>query len=116
MLTVAAVLFALAALGGLAMAYMHFAQDRNPRGGLAVLHGILAATALIILIWAAVTQGATGYVGWALALFVLAALGGFVLVSFHLRDRRLPSPVVVIHALVGVAAFLLLLAGILSPG
>lgn len=116
MLTVAAVLFALAAVGGLTMAYMHFKQDRNPPGGLAALHGVLAATALVILIWAVVQSGASTAVGWALGLFVVAALGGFFLVSFHVRNKRLPSPVVVIHALVAVVAFLLLLAGIFAAG
>lgn len=112
MLIVAAVLFALAAVGGLAMAFIHFKQDRNPPGALAAVHGVAAATALVILLWAVVQTGAGGAVAWALGLFVAAALGGFFLVSFHVRKQRLPSPVVVIHALVAVAAFLLLLGGI----
>jgi len=114
MLNVAALLFAIAAVGGLAMAYIHFKQDRNPPGAIAALHGILAATALLILIWAVVQSGATTSIAWALGLFVVAALGGFFLFSYHLRGQRLPSPVVVIHALVAVAAFLLLLAGIMA--
>ena len=112
MLIVAAVLFALAALGGLTMAYIHFKQDRNPPGALAALHGVAAATALVILLWAVVQSGAATSVAWAAGLFVVAALGGFFLVSYHVRNRRLPSPVVVIHALVAVAAFLLLLGGL----
>jgi len=112
MLIVAAVLFALAAVGGLAMAFIHFKRDRNPPGALAAVHGVAAATALVILLWAVVQTGAGGAVAWALGLFVAAALGGFFLVSFHVRKQRLPSPVVVIHALVAVAAFLLLLGGI----
>ena len=114
MLITAAVLFAIAALGGLVMFYIHFKKDRNPPGALAALHGILAATALGILLWAVVTSGLGGLVAWALGLFVAAALGGFFLVSYHLTKRRLPSPVVVIHALVAVVAFLLLVAGIMS--
>ena len=97
------------------MAFIHFKQDRNPPGALAAVHGVAAAAALVILLWAVVQTGAGGAggaVAWALGLFVAAALGGFFLVSFHVRKRRLPSPVVVIHALVAVAAFLLLLGGI----
>lgn len=112
MLTLAAVLFAVAALGGLTMAYMHFKQDRNPPTALAVVHGLLAATALLIVIWAVLQMGATTAIAWALGLFVAAALGGFFLFSFHLRQKRLPSPVVVIHALVAIVAFVLLLVGI----
>ena len=112
MLITAAVLFAIAALGGLAMAYIHFKKDRNPPGALAALHGVVAATALVILLWAVVQTGSGGPVAWALGLFVVAALGGFFLVSYHVRKQRLPSPAVVIHAVVAVAAFVLLLAGI----
>ena len=112
MLVIATVLFAIAAVGGLVMAYIHFKQGRNPPVAIAALHGILAATALLVLLWAVLQSGATSLVAWATGLFVVAALGGFFLVSYHLRGQRLPSPVVVIHALVAVAAFLLLLAGI----
>jgi len=112
MLTVAAVLFAVAALGGLAMAFIHFTKDRNPPGALAAVHGIVAATALLILLWAVVQASVSAPIAWALGLFVVAALGGFFLVSYHIRKQRLPSPVVVIHALVAVVAFILLLVGI----
>lgn len=114
MFSVAAILFAIAAVGGLVMAYVHFKRDRNPPGALAALHGVLAATALLILIWGVVQLGAGTALAWALGLFVVAALGGFFLVSFHLRQKRLPSPVVVIHALVAVIAFVLLLGGIFA--
>ena len=112
MLIVSAVLFAIAALGGLAMAYIYFRKDRNPPGALAALHGILAATALVILLWVVVRAGSGGLVAWALGLFVLAALGGFFVFSYHIRGRRLPAPGVVVHAVVAVTAFVLLLAGI----
>jgi len=114
MFSIAAVLFAVAAVGGLVMAYMHFMQDRNPPGVLAALHGILAASALLVLIWGVIQVGAGTVLAWALGLFVVAALGGFFLVSFHLRKKRLPSAVVVIHALVAVVAFGLLLFAILA--
>jgi hypothetical protein len=112
MFSVAAVLFAIAAVGGLAMAYMHFKQNRNPPGGLAALHGVLAASGLVVLIWGAIEFGVGGYVAWALGLFVVAALGGFFLLSVYLRGKRFPSAAVVVHGLVAVVAFLLLLAGI----
>ena len=112
MLIASAVLFALAAIGGLAMAYIRIRTNSNPPGALAALHGIAAATALVILLWA-VVQSSVGTVGaWALGLFVAAALGGFYLVSFHVRKQRLPVPVVVVHGLVAAAAFVLLLAAI----
>jgi hypothetical protein len=109
-LNIAAVLFAVAALGGIVMLYFHFGKKRNPPGMLAALHGMLAAFGLVILLVAVVSTGATGRLVWALGLFVAAALGGFYLVSYHLRRQRLPSKVVVIHALVAVVGFLTLLS------
>ena len=114
MLIIAAGLFAAAALGGLAMAYFHFRQDRNPPGWLAAVHGLGGGAALLLLMWTVAFSGRVGLVGWALALFVVTAIGGFYLVSFHLRRRRLPGPVVVAHGLMAVASLGLLLAGILA--
>lgn len=108
MLTVATILFAVAALGGLVLASLHFAGKPLPLA-LAVVHGLLAATALILFIISAATATASTLTVVSIALFVVAALGGIVLISFHLRGRRLPSTLVVIHALVAVAAFVLLL-------
>jgi len=114
MLIAAAVLFAVAALGGLTMAYIYFKKDRNPPVALAVLHGVLAATALVILMRVVLQASHGGPVAWALGLFTVAALGGFFLFSYHIRGQRLPSRVVVIHAAVAVAAFVVLLAGIVA--
>lgn len=114
MFSVAAVLFALAAVAGLTMAYIHFKRDRNPPGGLAALHGVLAASGLLLFILAVIQKGATAYLGWALGLFAVAGLGGFFLLSFDLRGKRFPSPVILVHALVAVVAFVLLLTGIFA--
>ena len=114
MLVFAATLFAVAALGGVVMAYIHFRKDRNPPGWLAVLHGLASASAVLALMWVVAFSGRVGLVGWALILFLLAALGGFFLASFHLRRRRLPGSWVVVHALVAVGAFGLLLAGMIA--
>lgn len=114
MFIAAAILFAIAAVGGVTMAWFHFSRDRNPPNALAALHGLFAAVGLLVLILAVYDAGAGTGIAWALGLFVVAALGGFFLLSFDLRGRRLPSPVLVVHALVAVVAFLLLLVGILG--
>jgi hypothetical protein len=110
--TLALVLFAVAALGGLFLAVRHFRQLPLPLP-VSLLHGALAAAGLIALIAAYLRGSSSGGVGAALALLVVAALGGFALFSFHLRGRRAPSAVVVIHALVAVSGFLTLLAFVL---
>jgi hypothetical protein len=44
-----------------------------------------------------------------IALFVIAALGGFVLLSFHLRGKPLPTGLAVVHGLVAAVALVLLI-------
>lgn len=108
MLTISAILFGITALGGVVLAF------RNERPMfLSIIHGSLAAAGLVLLI-IAVLQGATGTLPLlALALFVIAALGGFVLFAFHLRGRQLPRGLVYIHGLLAVIAEILLIMAIL---
>ena len=103
-------LFALAAVAGLTMAVMHFRKATPPKPVLAVLHGIFAASGLAVLLLAVMKAGMQGEPAIALGLLVVAALGGFALLSSHLRGRALPSGLVVGHALLAVAGFVTLLA------
>jgi len=103
-------LFAVAAVAGLTMAVMHFKKPLPPRPVLAVLHGIFAASGLVVLLLAVVKAGMQGAPAAAFGLLVVAALGGFVLLGSHLRGRALPSGLVVGHALLAVAGFVTLLA------
>ena len=117
MLNVAVILFALAAVGGLILATLHF-RGKNRPWPLAILHGLLGATALVLLIlplFMGSVQASPG-LKWAAGLFVVAALGGFVLFAHHIQNKRLPSGVVVIHALVAVTAFLTLLSAVYFRG
>lgn len=111
MLFAAVGLFAVSALGGLVLAVLHFKKKDLPLP-LALVHGLLGASGLVALLLAVMSGGAPAKAGLALTLFVVAALGGFFLFSFHLRKKRLPSPVVLIHALVAVLAFAILLAAV----
>jgi hypothetical protein len=104
----AVILFAIAALGGIALATLRL-KDRPLPMGLAVIHGFVAAAALVILIIAALGPAGSIISKVALLIFVVAALGGCYLFSFHVRGRKLPIPVVVIHGVVAVAAFATLL-------
>ena len=55
-LKTATVLLALGALGGLLMAGMRFAGRPHPPAWLAMLHGVLAAAAITLLLYAAATS------------------------------------------------------------
>jgi hypothetical protein len=112
MLITATILFAIAALGGLTMAFIHFKRNVNPPDSIVVLHGVMAAAGLIVLAIAVIRMDLSGLAAWALGIFIFAALGGFFLLGHHVRKLRLPSAVVVIHAVVAVIAFVLLLAAL----
>lgn len=113
MLTNALIAFAIAAVGGLTMAVMHFRGRPLPHPVIAAVHGLLAASGLVMLLIVVLRTGVSGGPGLALGLFLLAALGGFALLGFHLRGRRLPGGLVVGHGLLAVIAFVtLLVAGL----
>ena len=109
MIPLSLILFAVAAVAGLTMAIMHFRGVSPPRTMLAVLHGLFAASGLVVLLLALIKVGFAGKAGVALGLLVVAALGGFALVSFHAKGQRLPSAWVVGHALLAVSGVLTLL-------
>ena len=108
---VAAAVFAVAALGGVFLAVRHLRGLALP-GSVAVIHGVAAATALVLLAIAVVMNDLGGGATVALVIFVVAALGGFYLASFHLRGERHPTPIVLGHGLIAVVAFLTLLVAI----
>ena len=104
MLLYSIVLFVLAALVGIYLATRVFKGVLPPVGG-AVFHGIFAASGLLLLLYAAFFTGAPASqtVTIAAILLVVAALGGFVAASFHMRAKVPPKALAAIHALVAVA-------------
>ena len=110
-LIIAAVLFALGALGGLYLAALAF-QGKPLPALIATIHGLAGATGLVLLITGVVAGLGGGTARIALGILVLAALGGFYLVSFHIKKKQHPRAVIVIHALVAVIGFLTLLTAI----
>jgi hypothetical protein len=107
-MTIALVLFAIAAVGGIVLAMMRFQGKPYPPMGLALVHGGVAAAGLIALIAGVAQHQGAPPARTALVLFIIAALGGFGLFSHHLRKIALPVWLVVVHALVAVTAFVTL--------
>jgi len=104
------VLLALAAIAGVLMAVIRFGGKPHPPSWSAMLHGFIAAAGLTLLAYACATTTVPRLAFAALALFLLAALGGVVLnLRFHLRDVALPIWLMVMHAVVAVLGFLCLL-------
>src|SRR5438046_9791824 len=114
MLISALIVFAVGALGGLALAGMYVLQGRLAPWGLSLAHAALGAIGLLLLIYAALMTGISRAALTALVILVIAALGGFYLASIHFRGEVGPKPVVFIHAGVAVVGFLTLLGTVVG--
>lgn len=102
--------FAIAAALGLILVRKRLREEELPLFA-ALTHGIFAAAGLITLCVGWLSDSLTKSGAISLFLFIVAALGGFYLASVHFRNRKLPIPVMFIHALVAVTAFVVLAVG-----
>lgn len=109
----AAIVLALAAIGGATLAVIRVRGAPWPPLWMALGHGAFAATGVGLLAYAAATEGIPVVAKIALGVFVLAALGGGVLlVGFHLRSKPLPIPFVIGHGVIAATGFVLLLLSV----
>jgi hypothetical protein len=110
---VATVLLGAGAAGGLLMGGIRLKGAERPPSWLAMGHGVLAAAALTLLIYAALTVGIPMLAKWALVLLILAAIGGAgINLLYHSKMLPLPIPLIIGHALVAVAGFVLLVVSV----
>jgi len=108
-MNVAAIVLTLAALGGLTMLVIRLGGTPRPPTWLALGHGAIAATGVLLLAYAAITSGIPAMAQVSLGLFVLAALGGItIFVGYHLKHVPLPIPFVVGHGLLALTGLALL--------
>ena len=103
-------LFAAAAVLGLIVLVPVLKGSPHSRPA-AIAHGLAAAVALVLLL-VQYLNGATKH-QLSVILFVVAALGGFVLFVRDLQKKSLPKGLALIHAGIAVAAFLLLIFAVL---
>ena len=114
MMKTALALLTLAALGGVAMAVQILGRKAAPPHWLAMLHGLLAASALTLLLYAWFTTRLPAMAGWALLLFLVAAAGGGLLnLGYHMKGIAMPKGLVVGHAGLAVAGYVMLLLTVL---
>lgn len=102
------ILFAIAAVGGLTLVTMKFSGKDLP-WALIIGHGLFAAAGLVALIAYVVQNSTPALVNTALVLFLIVAVGGFILFSFQVRKKALPNALILIHGGAAVVSFLLLL-------
>src|ERR1043166_2092818 len=104
MMNTSVVLLTITALGGIVMAVIRFMSEANPPNWLAMVHGLLAAAALTLLLYAFFTVGLPKWAGWGLLLFLIAALGGvFLNLAYQTKGLPLPKGIVVVHGGLAVA-------------
>lgn len=113
MLSTALLIFAIAALGGMVLA-ASVLRGRLAPWVVSIAHALLGASGLVVLVMVVLQGAAPARVTAALAILVLAALGGFYLASLHARKQVAPKVVVFVHAGVAVAGFLTLLSAVLA--
>ncbi|HKK44145.1 MAG TPA: hypothetical protein VJ964_01400 [Balneolaceae bacterium] len=109
MLFTTIVLFAIAAVLGLVLITKVLKEESTP-GPVVYNHGGAATIALGLLIIAYANQG-DSLLMTTILVFVIAALGGFVMFGRDLLNKELPKWLAVLHALVAVTGFILLLIG-----
>lgn len=105
LMQIGAVVWALGAAGGITMAWLRIAGAPHPPSWLAGLHGLAAVTGLVCVGWSALMrfEGQDVLQNVALGLGVLAAAGGLtLLLGFHMRARRLPVPIIIVHGILGL--------------
>jgi hypothetical protein len=110
MLRTACWIFLLAAAGGLVMAGIRLAADRNPPVWLAYAHGLLAGAGLTLVLYALLATRLDASVTGPALLLLAAAAGGSVLnLGFHWRQRPLPKGLMFGHILLAVAGLVWLM-------
>ena len=110
-------LFVAAMFAGVALARFHW-RAKMPPWTLTALHGLFAAGGVVTLIIAAAPLTSLGRLQLILGLFLLTALGGVGVLSFHIRKRNPPKTLILAHASGAVTAFIVLLLytlGFISP-
>jgi len=116
MMKTAAVLLAIAAVGGLAMAVIRFRGAERPPTFVLMVHGLLAGAALTLLVYAASTVGLPAMALGSLALLLVVAVVGAALnLKYHAKMLPIPKTPIVIHGVVAVIGFVLLLLAIARP-
>lgn len=100
------VVFSIAAIFGVTLLSFVLRSKETPKA-IVFLHGPVAAIGLIILIYYVATTGANLVI--AIALFVIAALGGIILVSKDFMGKPIPKWLAVVHGLIALTGFLYLL-------
>jgi hypothetical protein len=111
MLVAALIVLACAALAGAALLAFALRGKHTPKG-VALLHGLLAALGIVLLVvyWIVAPSAPRG----STLLFVVAAIGGAVVLFKDLKDGRVPRTLASVHGLIAIIAFALLVGFVVT--
>ncbi len=107
MLLTTIILFAIAAVLGMVLITKVLKDQETPKA-VVYSHGAAAAIALVLLIIAYTNQG-DSLLMISILVFIVAALGGFVMFGRDISQKTIPKWLAVVHALAAVTGFVLLL-------
>lgn len=115
MLSIAVVLFVIAAFFGLYV-LLAILQNRSTPKGAVFTHGPLAALALIlVLIYMFMGPGhREPLLVTSVVLFVIAALGGLTLFTIDMSKKPIPKLIAVLHPIIAVIALITLIIYMVS--
>jgi len=108
LITAAIIIFIIAALFGLVI-LTAVLRDRPTPKPFVIIHGPLAATAIVLLIIDVVKGHTEALLIASLIIFIIAALGGFVLYTLDTLKKRIPKPLAILHPLIAVAGLIVLI-------
>ena len=115
MMKAAAALLGIAAIGGLLMAIVRFRGAERPPTLVLMAHGLLAAAALTLLIYAAATVRLPGLAMAATVIFVVVAIvGAWLNLNYHSKMLAIPKTPIVVHGLAAVVGYVLLLLAVMA--
>jgi hypothetical protein len=78
--------FALATVGGITLVAKKY-HGKRVTMNLAIVHGMFAAAGMVILVINVIMDTSNILMNISLVLFAVAALGGFIVFSFHIRKK-----------------------------
>ena len=106
MLLTAIACFSLAAILGIILISYVLTNKPTPKG-LAFIHGPIAAIGILLLIFYSFYHTPSPLES--IILFIIAAIGGFILIFRDLTGKSIPKWLALLHGLLAVLAFIFLL-------
>ena len=111
MLYLPVVIFGLAAAGGATLVVLKNSGKGMPFS-LAIGHGALAVTGLVTLLINVMRNNSMTLMNISAWMFVAVAAGGLAAFSFHVRKKRTPDALIIVHALGAVASYVVLIISV----